>query len=180
MTGRTIARRYAKALVGLAQEQGLLERAGAELKALSELLGASSDLRALLYNPGIRRDFKQRVLGALMERLGACALTKGFLYLVLDKGRIRYLEAVAECYQELADERLGRARAAVRTARALTPEATQRLKARLSEISGKEVVLDIKEEPGLIGGLVAQMGSTVMDGSVKSHLAALKDLLARA
>lgn len=180
MTGRTIARRYAKALVGLAQEQGLLERVGGELKALAELLEASPDLRALLYNPGIRRDFKQKVLGALMERLGACALCRGFLSLVLDKGRIRYLGAVAECYQELADERLGRVRAAVRTAHALPPEAAQRLMAKLSEITGKEVVLDIKEDPGLIGGLVAQMGSTVMDGSVKNQLAILKELLVKA
>ncbi|MFQ5895110.1 MAG: ATP synthase F1 subunit delta [Nitrospinota bacterium] len=177
MTGAKVARRYAKALLALAEAQGRLDETGEELASVSRAVEGHGELRALLINPQFRAEAKRAVLEALVERMGLSQLVRGFLLLVLEKGRVRELPAMAHFYRRGADERRGRVRAEVRAAAELDPGAVARLRERLARLTGKEVILQVARDPQLIGGLVVQMDSTVMDGSVRTQLQVLREKL---
>lgn len=177
MTGARVARRYARALLALAEERGRLDETGEELAAVSRLVEEHEALRALLLNPQFRPEKKRAILGEILGRLGASDLLGQFLALVLEKGRVRELPAMALLYRKGADERRGRVRAEVRAAAELEAGAVARLRERLGRLTGKEVILEVSRDPGLIGGLVVQMDSTVMDGSVRTQLQLLREKL---
>jgi F-type H+-transporting ATPase subunit delta len=97
--------------------------------------------------------------------------------LLLDKGRIGSLPDIARAHRALVDEHAGRVRATVTTARPLDPALEARLKAALEKTSGKTVLLDKKEDPSIVGGLVTQLGDIVYDGSVRTQLQQLREQL---
>jgi F-type H+-transporting ATPase subunit delta len=99
--------------------------------------------------------------------------------LLLDRGRIDAARAINQIYEQLLDEEHGIKRAEVVAATGLDEEAVSSLKGTLKKLVGQEVQLEVKEDPSLIGGVVARVGDLVLDGSVKSQLESLKDSLRR-
>ncbi|MFQ5693578.1 MAG: ATP synthase F1 subunit delta [Nitrospinota bacterium] len=177
MTGQRVARRYARALVELAEQEGRVDAVGDEVEGIARLFESSADLRNLMFSPGIVKDVKRGILAELADRAGVSDLVGRFLRLLADKDRLRYVAAISAVYRDLADERNNRIRARVRAAFALSSEEEAALRKQLSAATGKDVVLEVETDRTLLGGLKAQLGSSIWDGSVRSHLEALRERL---
>lgn len=178
MIAGSVAKRYAKALVEAAAAGGELLEVGEELQVLASFLKDNPEIQAFFGNPSIRLSEKRALLGQVLERSGVSPLTADFLQLVLEKGRLSQLEIICRLYRDLVDERLGRVRATVTTASPLSEDAQESLTKRLSDIMKKEVYLVLRQDPSLLGGMVTQLGdSIVFDGSLKRQLERLKEQL---
>jgi F-type H+-transporting ATPase subunit delta len=174
-----LSKRYARALVEAVAEPRDLEAAGRDLQAFAQLLRDQPDLRALFANPGVQRRDKEAILKRLTAALELGPLVATFLELLLEKGRLGHLETIVHVYRDLVDERLGRMRAEVATAAPLEEAVGPRLAQRLAAVAGKPVVLETKVDPGLLGGMVAWIGGTVYDGSLRAQLAQVREQLLR-
>lgn len=179
MIAGSVARRYARALVDVAAASGELEVVRQELSGAADLLRAHRELRELLVNPSVLRRVKSQVLDEVASRLALRPLTKSFLRILLEAGRLPALEGVLRAYEALVDDRLGRVKAVVTAAGPLEAEAQRRLQGRLQEMTGKTVYLEVQQDPRILGGLVTQIGSLVYDGSLRTRLAKLREELVR-
>jgi F-type H+-transporting ATPase subunit delta len=117
------------------------------------------------------------VLQSLAARAEVQPLSANFLGLILEKRRLVHLEEIALAYEELADERLGRGKATVTSAAPLPEPMLEELKVRLRRATGKEIYLEARVDPAILGGLVAQVGSTVYDGSLRTRLRRMREQL---
>jgi F-type H+-transporting ATPase subunit delta len=173
----SISRRYARALLEVAVPNGTADEVADELEHLSEALSVSEDLRNVLFNPAF--DHKQRhlVVNELGRALGLGPTVHSLARLLVDRDRFKQLDGIADSYRELADEHAGRARASVRTAAPLPPEVSTRLELALSKAISRKVSIEVGVDPSLLGGAVAQVGSLLFDGSVKTELEDLRRTL---
>ncbi|RLD90073.1 MAG: ATP synthase F1 subunit delta, partial [Bacteroidetes bacterium] len=96
-----------------------------------------------------------------------------------DKGRIGFVASISDFYEKLADELKGVARASLVSATKLSSEAVEKIRATLSQKMGKDIILDVDQDPGLIGGIVTRMGDLVLDGSIKTQLLNMRESLKR-
>jgi F-type H+-transporting ATPase subunit delta len=176
---RKIARRYAKALMNIGQEDGKYDTYGKELDAFIALFQREEQLREVLNNPVFSIPRRQGIITEIGKRLGLSPLTINFFHLLVDKNRMRYLPDITALYRELADEAAGRARAHLVTAHDLSKQKLKELTEGLQGLVGKQVIMEVETDPSLIGGVVAQIGGTVYDGSVKAHLERLKEILVK-
>jgi F-type H+-transporting ATPase subunit delta len=175
----SVARRYAKALVDVAAVSNEMEPVRQELSGFAGMLREHRELHQLLTNPSIRRQDKTRVLDEVVARLALRPLSRSFLRILLEAGRLPVLETVLRAYEALVDERLGRVKVVVTAARPLEAESQGRLQERLQEMTGKTVYFEVQQDPRILGGLVAQIGSLVYDGSVRTRLSRLREALVR-
>jgi F-type H+-transporting ATPase subunit delta len=175
-----IARRYARALFDLAREDGKIPEIGAALDALAEAFREVPDLAAALSNPAYTRPDRKALASRLVdEGLRLSPVLKNLLHLLIENGRVRELPSIADRYRDLADEAAGRAHVLLRSAAPLSDEDRGRVEQGLSRVTGKRVTLEVQVDASLIGGLTAQVGSLVFDGSVRAQLEALKQELGR-
>jgi len=172
-----LSRRYAKALADIAAERGLLESVGRDLHATADLFKQNREAVAFFGNPAVPLADKRRVLQSLSERAAVQPLCANFLGLILEKRRLLIIGEIALAYEELTDERLHRGKATVTSAAPLPEPLLEGLKARLRLATGKEVYLEARVDPAILGGLVAQVGSTVYDGSLKTQLRRIRERL---
>jgi F-type H+-transporting ATPase subunit delta len=177
MPAAAAPRRYARALFSLASEENRVAGVRAELRALGAALEASPELRDVLLQPLHPAAERRRVLAALADKLSASSLLKRFYSYLIDQRRLVAFDDVEAEFVRLADEAAGLAKAQVRTAQPLSAEQQQRLTRALAARAGRAVELEIEVDPTLIGGLVAQLGDTVFDGSLKTQLAQLRSSL---
>lgn len=178
-TTHAAARRYAKAIFAIAREDGTVEATGRELRALADLLREHDTLRDTLFRPLHPVAQRRAVVRAVAQRLGAGPTLQNFLAYLVDQRRLIDFEAIHAHYQRLAAEAEGRVEARVRTATPLDDEARQRLTRALAARTGREVRLRVEEDPDLIGGVVAQVGDLVFDGSLATQIRQLRANLAR-
>ncbi len=176
MIDGSIARRYAKALLELAREDGALDRVEADLAGFVK--AAEGDLGVVLSNPVFTGAERRAVLDAVLARSGFHAYTLNFLRLVLDKNRMDCLVDIHREYRALADTEAGRVRATVSTAFALDAEMAAAVQASLEAATGKDVVITTRVDPSLLGGMVAQVGGRVFDASLRTRLDLLQLSLA--
>lgn len=177
MLGGSVARRYARALFGIGVDAGNFEALGQEIGELATLWTSSPDLRELLENPVFRPEEKRRVLEQLLPRVAPTAEVRRLAMLLLERRRIMLLPAIARAYRDIADAHSGRLRARVTSAEPLTPTAVDRVRLALEERTGKKVIVETAVDASLIGGVVAQVGDLVLDGSVRTQLADLRTKL---
>lgn len=177
MINRSVARRYARALIGLVQAD--LSGTAAKLSGFAQVIGAHQNLAQVLSNPAFSLEERLKVLGRMIQALGWGAPLDRFLQLLVERHRIAYLATIAEEFGAMVDAAEGRVRVQVRSAAALQPEAVARLEQALAEGLKKQVVIEQQVEPDLIAGVAVRVGSLVVDGSLSSQLTRLKDSLAR-
>ena len=148
-----------------------------QLESFATLLKEQPGARRLLENPTMAGDRRTKLLKEIAAALGFEKRVTNFVGILVDKGRLELLEKIIDAYQRLLDDRLGIVRALVTAARPL--EATQQteLEMKLMERTGKKIRMQIAVDPSLIGGVVAQVGSTIYDGSVRTQLQAFKNRL---
>jgi F-type H+-transporting ATPase subunit delta len=173
----SLARRYAKALLEIGIQQNIYDALGKELDRAADTLRHSPELRTALENPIFPMSKRKLVLDDVSRRLALSKTVRNFVMLLLDKGRIARLPDIARAHRALVDEHAGRVRATVTSARPLDPMLETRLKTALERSSGKTVILEKREDPAIVGGLVTQLGDTVYDGSVRTQLAQLREQL---
>lgn len=172
-----VANRYAEALFSLGVENGELESLGQALQEMKAYFTGSDALRTVLLNPAIQLEERRQVITAISKKADWPRLFKNFTQLLLDKDRLRYIAEIAESYARKVDDHQGRARARVTSAVALKDEQVEKIRARLSELTGKDVVLTTDVDEELIGGIVARVGSTIYDGSVRTHLQRMREAI---
>jgi F-type H+-transporting ATPase subunit delta len=173
------ARPYARALWQLAKERGQAEAVGRELTVVAEAIEQTPELRDLLARPWVAASVKQAVAKDVAARLEVSPLTRDFIALLARQGRGDQVAAAVAVYQELVDQDLGRLRARVRTAVALTDQERERLRDRLGQaLSARQVILEETVDPSLLGGFVAEAGGYLVDASLDAQLARIRDRLA--
>ena len=165
------AKRYAQAAFAVALAQGEPERWLGDLRSLSDLV-ANHEAAALLQSDRVPNAEKDKLLEAALP--GAAPGVLNLARLLVAKRRIGLAEQVREEFSDLLDEHEGRARATVTTAVPLSDGQKAEIAARLGRITGKKVSVDEAVDPNILGGLVARVGDTLIDGSTRSRLVAMK------
>jgi F-type H+-transporting ATPase subunit delta len=179
MKNLAIARRYAKALMLIGQQDGQTETYRSELQSVAATLAGNSQLEQAITNPLYDSSVRQRVLQALIDKMNLSQVLGAFLALLFEKGRFGFLGHINDFYQKMADELRGVARATVVSASALSADTVERIRHALCSRTGKDVVLDFQQDPGLIGGIVTKIGDLVLDGSVRTQLLSMRESLKR-
>lgn len=175
----SLARRYAKALLELAQEASAADAIGAQLDAfVAFTLRDEEQLLLVMSNPGFTPSERKAVLEAILPRLQLHPTLLNFVRLVLDKNRFSAMPDIAREYRALADVAANRVRATVVTATPASAALQAEVTAALSAATGKTVVVESKVDPSLLGGMVARVGSRVYDASLRTRLEQLQVTLA--
>jgi len=169
------AKRYAQAAFELARGKAELDVWERDLSALGEALttpGGMPFLTSRQMPEEAKQDFLRRVIGQ------PAPLVWNLLRLLSEKNRLGLLPQIIEAFQQLVDEERGIAHARVVTAVPVSGEERAAIARRLSELTGKQVRIETREDPEILGGLVARIGDRLIDGSTKTRLIALKRQLA--
>ncbi len=169
-----VGRRYARALFEIALEAGTVDSIAGELDALATALAASTELVEVLTFPTHTAELRKRVFTAVADRLGTGANVRNLVQLLLDRNRMTAFDACLRSFRELADEHLGQVRGEVVSARPLSDAQLASIQGKLEQMTGKRILLATREDPSLLGGLVARVGNTLYDGSVRTQLEGLK------
>lgn len=172
-----IAQRYAKALFELAQEAGKTPQVAQELAAVQEALATQEDLRAALLSPVLPRRAKAEVLEAVLAAAGLHPLSANFLRVLLAARKITELDDVLRAFASLRDHAEGRVRGEAVTPMPLQQAQAAKLREALSTALKKDVELDIRVDPSLLGGVVARVGNLVFDASLRTQLERMKETL---
>ena len=177
MKNLAVSRRYAKALILIGQEDGQAETYNDELAAMVGLFDDQDGFESALVNPLIKKGDRKQLLEAVIGATKVSDIMKSFLTLLFDKGRIGFLRDIASYYKDMADELKGVVKASVTSAAELSEDAVNKIKESLSKKTGKTVVLNVEQDPSLIGGVVTKIGDLVLDGSVKTQLINMRETL---
>jgi F-type H+-transporting ATPase subunit delta len=154
----------------MADAQGKLEDVAAELKSLSDLIGESADLARLIRSPVISRTDQANALAAILEKGGARKLTRKFVGLLAQKRRLFALPEIIRAFLALLAQRRGEITAEVVSAKPLTKSQSAALAEALQTAVGKPVTLAARVDPNVLGGLIVQVGSQMIDSSLRSKL----------
>lgn len=174
MISGSVARRYARALLAIGKDQQKDDVLAAEFERLAEVYENSPDLQVVLANPVFSATQRQNVLNSIAARLVLSKTTQDAARLLLARGRMPQLPGIARALREMVDEQAGRVRARLISAKPLDKGTEVRIRAALGRSTGKSVVLDTKEDPSLLAGIVAQVGDVVYDGSLSAQIQALR------
>jgi F-type H+-transporting ATPase subunit delta len=172
-----IARRYARALFHLASEQGTVEQYYTELKAFSDAMESSPSVGEIFAAPGYGIEAKRGIVKSLVGPLNLSRMTADFLLLLLDKKRMEALPWITAEYRSFADDAAGIVRTSVTSALPLSETQVQGMRQALEKATGKTVVMSVAEDPVLIGGVVTRIGDKIFDGSIRTQLAKIQDIL---
>ena len=169
-----MAGRYAQALFALSQETGTTDQTAADLAAFTRLMEESADLRRLVKSPVFSAEEQVKALDAILGKAEIRAAAN-FIKLVAAKRRLFAIADMIRDFHLLNDAQKGVKRAQVTVAEALKPEHVEALRTALAELSGGgNVDLAIKVDPAIIGGIIVQLGSRMVDGSLKTKLNSIR------
>ncbi len=169
------ARRFAKALIGVAKEEGKVDAYGKELRSVVAVFKGNDELYKVLLNPMYKIEERRALIGSVSGSLKLDDYVGRFLAILVETRNIRLLEAVAEAYSKLEDESSGRIRAVVEAPTEPDAALLDEIKKKISSAAGKEVLISFKENKALLGGLIVRMENTVLDGSLKTQLELMKE-----
>jgi len=176
---QVIAKRYSKALFNLAQEGKAIEQYGTELDGFIGVLKDLPDLGDALRNPLYPEAVKKDVFQKVAAKLELSPIINSFLNLLVEKKRIQHLPEIVGYYHRLIDEYSNISRAKVKAALKLEAAEIDEIAAALEKKIGKKIIVEFEQDPSLLGGVFAQIGDFVLDGSVKRQLLNFKESLKR-
>ncbi len=166
----SLAGRYARALFDLAREKASLPAVEKSVAALGTAVSGSEDLRSLIASPVISRTDAGRAVAATASQLKLDALTSNFLGVLAANRRLGQLPAIVRAFGQIAAAHRGEANADVTSAHPLSPDQVTALKAQLKKRLGRDVSIDLKVDPALLGGMVVNIGSRQIDSSIRTRL----------
>jgi len=174
-----VSRRYAKALMALSKQKGQHVRTHQELLAVAKIFKTDENVHNYFINPLINPDQKKTVIQNTFSNKGLSEEVYNLLLLLVEKNRIANFEEIVEAYQAQMDIEEGITRGSVMSAKALTDEAKKDLENKIHKILNKKIILTYKEDPKLLGGVIAQVGGWTFDDSIETHLIKLTEELNR-
>lgn len=170
-----LAKRYAKAIFTIGQEQENYEEYNEVLQGVATLFTETPEVADALTNPLYPMDVKEKVMTGLVASIGVDAVMGNFLNLLVQKKRAEILPEIANAYKTMVDEAKNISHGNVISAVELSDELKNNIQTVLEKLTGKKVELTTSVDPSIIGGMVAKVGDLVLDGSIKTQLAGLKD-----
>lgn len=177
MIQTTLAGRYAQALVEIGQEKRALDKYGSDLTQFADLVAKSHDLREVLINPAFTKEDRKVIAKGVLAKLDADPVVTNFVCVLIDRKRIDQLSGIETSFRGKVDEIRGIKRGEVISAKPLTKEDLARITEVLARMSGKQVLVTSAVDASLIGGVVAKVGDTVLDGTLRTQLNQLKESL---
>jgi F-type H+-transporting ATPase subunit delta len=168
-----VARRYARALIMLAEKQKKLETIFDDLDRIFSLIRSSKELTLFLRNPSIGKVKKRKVLNELFSKT-VDELTMKFMLLLVEKGREKIVPGIIEQYRSMVDEKMGIVRAEVKSMIALDTKQEENLQKKLEGYTGKKVEITYSLDRNLQGGFLARIDDTVFDASIRRQLELLE------
>ena len=177
MSQGVIARRYAKALINLAEKD--LEITGNSLAEIADVYSNSTELSEVLSDTKVSSQIKQDVLKNILKKIKVSKLVDTFIRYLLAKRRIVLLPNIERAFNLLLQEKLGRIEAGITVAQEIPEVTVGKLEKAISRYSGKEVSVNITIDPAIIGGIVTRIGSVVIDGSIHTQLNQIRQSIIR-
>ena len=171
MSDGAVVDRYARAVFELGEDVGKLDAFAKELWGLARAYRESAELRSVLSNPLIDVPAREAILRELASRLGATELALNTVRLLAKRQRLRLLPEISDRVMALVDERNGVVRAKITSAKGLSSSYVNQLVDELERATGHKVLIDQKQDPSLIAGVVTQVGDNTIDGSIQGRLA---------
>jgi len=178
LTGGVLAGRYAEALIDIALEEKAEEKIKGELTGFLEIF-EGSDLKKVFLDPSCTLEDKLGILGEIGAKLGLSGTLTNFLSLLMENKRMGQLKDINDAFQDILDAKLGRVRADVSLPLEPAASEVEGIRKALEKSTGKKVVMDISVDPNILGGVVAKVGSTIYDGSLKTQINNLKKSIMR-
>jgi F-type H+-transporting ATPase subunit delta len=169
----SLAGRYASALYDLALAQGSVAAVEGDLDTLSSAIRESDDLAGLVRNPEVRREDAAKAIAAVGNLLGLSPLTGNFLGVLAANRRLAKLPDIARAFAAIAAAERGEVSATVTSAHPLDAGQIAALAAKLKALEGCDVKLNAVVDPAILGGLVVQIGSRMIDSSIRTRLNSL-------
>ncbi len=177
MSNTAVAKRYAQAIFDLGTETSSVSGLVEDFRRMAESYAVSPELRALAANPLIPEGPRLAAVQEIASRLGMSPLAKNAVGLLARRRRLTALPEIARELFRMQDERAGVARVVVTSAQPLTETYAQRLQRELEAVTGKRVVMERRQDPELLAGVVVKIGDRVIDGSARARLLELRSQL---
>lgn len=174
-----LATRYARALYNLAREANAIDEIFAQMRVVEDAFDLEQEISEFVHSPVIRPTEKEKAVAEMTAKVKMNDILKNFLLVLARKNRLPIFSDAIAAYQQIADEAHGVTRGTVRSATALAPDERTRIEQLVSKATKKQVILTYKEDPSLVGGLVAEVGSYTFDDSLQSHLMRINEQLTR-
>lgn len=175
-----VAGRYAMALFELARDEKSVDAVMADLNKFDAMLAESQDLNRLVRSPVFTSDIQGKALGAVLAQAGITGIAANFLKLLTANRRLFIIRDAITSFRALVAKYKGEATADVTVAEALNDKNLDSLKAALKAVTGKDVVLNVKVDPSIIGGLIVKLGSRMVDSSLRTKLNSIKHAMKEA
>ena len=178
MSIEIVADKYSSAMFELAQEQNKLELMEEQLGYVAFVMDEQPELSSFLENPTVTEDAKIKLIGKIFDSsIDKVALH--FIYVMIKRGRYRYIASTIEAFIKKSREARGILEATVTVAEPITADVEASVQAKLREVTGKDVILSVRQDPSIMGGIVIQVGDKRIDGSVARRLEELEKSLLR-
>ena len=175
-----VSGRYATALFELARDEKSVDAVKADLDKFAAMLAESEDLRRLVRSPVFAAEAQSKALAAVLEKAGISGISANFLKVLIANRRLFAVSDVIRAFNALVAKFKGEASADVTVAEALSDKNLDALKAALKSVTGKDVTLNTKVDPSIIGGLVVKLGSRMVDSSLRTKLNSIKNAMKEA
>lgn len=172
-----VAERYASAFFDLARDESSIEAIEADLRTVEAMLDGSADFRRLIESPVFSAEDQERAIAAVAEKAGIGGLTANFLRLVANNRRLFALPGMIKGFHEMAARQRGEVNAEVTSAHPLGDAQIAALKAALKDKLGKDVTLQARVNPAILGGLIVKVGSRMIDTSLRTRLMTVRTQL---
>ncbi len=179
MKNSNLATRYARAIHSLAQETGSADKVFEQMRIVEQAMSSDQAIVRFFDSAMVRPQEKQKVISAMCEAVQMADSFRNFLLLLAKKNRLGVYPEILVAYQKISDEAHGVTRGSVRSAAVLDPDGRKRIESLVSQATQKQVILTYKEDPSLLGGLVAEVGSYTFDDSLTSHLTRINEQITR-
>ena len=178
MSIEIVADKYSSAMFELAQEQNKLELMEEQLGYVASVMVDQPELRSFLENPIVTEDAKIKLISKIFDSsIDKVALH--FIYVMIKRGRYRYIALAIEAFIKKSRAARGILEATVTVAEPITADVEASVQAKLREATGKDVILSVRQDPSIMGGIVIQVGDKRIDGSVARRLEELEKSLLR-
>ena len=177
MSSRASAARYARALLDVAIRESNPEQVERDLSAFGDLLSWNPELHSVLTNPAVPVSGKRGITETIAKRLNVAPPVGKLLVMLAERDRFALMPDLVSVYRERLLEHQHVVRAEVTTAIPLTKDREAQLQQRLQQVTGLRVDVTTSVDPGIIGGVIARIGSTVYDGSIATQLSRMREKL---
>ena len=175
-----VSGRYATALFELARDEKSVDAVKADLDRFDALLTGSAELKRLVRSPVFSADVQLKALSAVLDKAGITGIAANFLKVLTTNRRLFVVGEVIRAFRALVAKFKGEATADVTVAEQLNDKNLDALKTALKSVTGKDVVLNVKVDPSIIGGLVVKLGSRMVDSSLRTKLNSIKHAMKEA